>query len=454
LQLNDSEDEVIPHLLSLFLEDTVKNKLFILLFVSLTLIITGCNRNANNDPIVLTINYPSYDLFYTKIGYSFEQKYPHIKIQVIEQRLDQPISLTSDIIFMNSLKKYNEIVEQNLLAPLSAHIRADKKSFQSISKIVTTALTLNSGEIYGLAPTFNSDGLYFNIDLFQRYNVPLPRNQMTWSEFYELANQFPNEQPDGRRLYGFTSNYYKEVPINLILKMGETEGLSYIDPDSNNLSINTPEWIEIGKTVLNAIERKSVFNESEEALGENGEGPIITGQAAMQIASYATAINFDLYNAQYPTEPAPQWGVVTVPVNPLTPEYSNSYRFDEIYGINKLTQNKEAAWTFIKYILTDPDYYKNNLNVFWQYGIPANELHRENVSDIDLSPLYTLLPQQQSYNPYELVNHEVINSFKTEAQLIIDEYLNGLLTIEECFMKIEKNGQLVVDVIQTKLSTQ
>lgn len=372
----------------------MKNKLFISLLVSLTLIITGCNQTANNDPIVLTINYPSYDLFYKKIGYSFEQKYPHIKIEVIEQKLDQPTALSSDIIFMNSVKKYNQLSEQNQLAPLSTLIQRDKKLFQSLSKIVTTALTLNSGEIYGLAPIFNSNGLYYNIDLFQHYNVPLPRNQMTWSELYELANQFPNEQADGSRLYGFTSNYYKEVPINSILRMGETEGLSYIDPQSNNISINTSEWIEIGKTVLNAIEKKSILNESEEALGEYGEGPIIKGQSAMQIASYTTAINFDLYNKQYPAEPAPQWGVVTVPINPLTPEYSDSYRLDEIYGINALTQNKEAAWTFIKYIETDPDYYKNNLNVLWQYGIPANETYRENVSEINLSPLYTLLPQR------------------------------------------------------------
>jgi len=431
----------------------VKNTLFIPLLLSLTLFITGCNQTANKDPIVLTINYPSYDLFYTKIGYAFEQKYPHIKIEVIEQKLDQSTETTSDIIFMNSIKKYNEMAEQNLLAPLSTFIQRDKESFQSISEIVTSSLTLNGGEIYGLAPTFTSSGLYYNIDLFQQYNVALPRNQMTWSEVYELANQFPNEQYDGSRLYGFTSSYYKEVPINLILRMGETEGLSYIDPQTNKITINTSKWIETGKTVLNAIEKKSIFNESEEALGEYGEGPIITGQSAMQIASYATAINFELYNQHY-QDAAPQWGVVTVPINPLTPEYSDSYRFDEIYGINALTQNKEAAWTFIKYIETDPDYYRNILNVLWQYGIPANENYRGDVSEIDLSPLYTLLPQQESYNPYESINHEIINAFKTEAQLVIDEYLNGLLTIEECFAKIEGNGQLVVDTAKRRLSTQ
>jgi len=423
------------------------------LLFSLTLLVTGCNQTANKEPIVLTINYPSYDMFYSKIGYAFEQKYPHIKIEVIEQRLDQTAEISSDIIFMNSIKKYNEMVEQNQLAPLSTFIQKDKEAFQSISKIVTSSLTLNGGEIYGLAPAFISSGLYYNIDLFQQYNVPLPLNQMTWSELYELANQFPNEQADGSRLYGFTSSYYKDVPINLILRMGETEGLAYIDPQTNKLNINTPKWIEIGKTVLNAIERNSIFNESEEALGEYGEEPIITGQSAMHIASYATAINFELYNQQY-EDAAPQWGVVTVPINPLTPEYSDSYRFDEIYGINALTQNKEAAWTFIKFIETDPDYNRNVLNVLWQYGIPANESYRQDVSEIDLSPLYTLLPQQESYTPYESVNHEVINAFKTEAQLIIDEYLNGLLIIEECFAKIEGNGQLVVDATLAKLATQ
>lgn len=35
--------------------------------------------------------------------------------------------------------------------------------------------------------------------------------------------------------------------------------------------------------------------------------------------------------------------------------------------------------------------------------------------------------------------------FITAAQLIIDEYLNELLTIEKYFAKIEGKGQLVVD---------
>ena len=431
----------------------MKQKLLISLLVSATLFITSCNQAANNDPIILTINYPSYDLFYTKIGYAFEQKYPNIKIEVIEQQFDESAELSSDIIFMNSIKKYNEMVELNQLAPLSTLIQRDRESFQAISKVVTSSLTLSGGEIYGLAPTFISSGLYYNIDLFQQYNVPLPHNQMSWSELYELANQFPNEQADGSRLYGFTSSYYKEVPINLILRMGETEGLSYIDPETNKITINTSKWIETGKTVLHAIEKNSIFTEAEEAVGEYNEASIITGQSAMQIASYAAAINFGLYHQQY-QDTASQWGVVTVPINPLTPEYSDSYRFDEIYGINALTQNKDAAWTFIQYIEADPDYNRNILNVLWQYGIPANERYREDVSDIDLSPLYTLLPQQESYNPYELVNHEVINAFKTEAQLIIDEYLNGVLTIEEYFAKIEENGQLVVDATQTKLSSQ
>jgi len=387
-----------------------------------------------------------------KIGYAFEQKYPHIKIEVIEQKSDQPTTLTSDIIFMNSIQKYNELIEQNQLSPLTSLMQKDKKTLKSLSKVITTALTLNNGDIYGLAPSFSSNGLYYNIDLFQQYNVPLPRNQMTWSELYELVNQFPNEQADGSRLFGFTSNYYKEVPINLILRMGETEGLTYIEPKTNNISINTLEWLEIGKIVLNAIEKKSIFNESGDATGVNSEELILTGQAAMQISSHATAINLELYNAQHPTEPAPHLGLVTVPINRLTPEYSDSYQLQEIYGINTLAQNKEAAWTFIKFMETDQDYYTFTLNELWQYGIPANDMYRKDVSEIDLSPLYTLLPQRQSYNPYEIITYEIINAFKMEAQSIIDEYLNGLLTIEECFEKIEQNGQLIVDATQSKIT--
>lgn len=36
-------------------------------------------------------------------------------------------------------------------------------------------------------------------------------------------------------------------------------------------------------------------------------------------------------------------------------------------------------------------------------------------------------------------------AFETEAQFIIDNYLDGRITIDECFESIERNGQMVVD---------
>lgn len=342
----------------------MKNKLIILLVFFSTILITSCSRAEKTEPIILSINYPSYDIFYEKIGYPFEQKYPNIKIQVIEEKIEPSKNLVTDIIYMNSLEQYKEIAAQHQLLSLSTLMLNDKKTFQSVSKIVTTAMTLNDGEIYGLAPTFYNSGLQFNIDLFHRYNVPLPQNQITWTELYELANQFPRESVDGSRIYGFSSNHLNKVPIKLIIEMGKTEGLSFINPETNQITINTPEWIAIGEIVLNAIKNQSVFVEAVDEPMVGGEN----AQVAMKIVSSTDIMNYELYVKPYINQ-KPNLGLVTVPVNPLAPDYSDSYRFNEIYGINVHIEKRDAAWTFINYLMSDPGYYNFYLNVFWEHGV-------------------------------------------------------------------------------------
>ncbi|MDQ0113482.1 ABC transporter substrate-binding protein [Paenibacillus harenae] len=423
----------------------------ILIVTIIAFILIGCQRVSKQEAVTLTINFPSSDLFYSRVGFAFEQKFPHIKIEVIEQKSGEQTVPNTDIIFMNNVRGYKDLLETNTLSPITGYIKQEEELFSSVSHVVTDSLTTESGDLFGLSPSFISSGLYYNKNLFEKYKIPFPHNQMSWSEIYELAMQFPNYDEEQNRLYGFTSNYYKEVPINLILRMGETEGRNYVDPQTHDIHINSAEWRNIGRVVLDAISKQTVFNESEEMLGEYGEAPVIRGQSAMQIASYSTAINFTLYEQQHGSEAARNWGVVTVPVDPLNPEYSDYYSLSEIYGINTKASNREAAWEFIKFIVTDKQYYEFNMENLSQFGIPANQSFMPKFTDKDLSPLYSLKPQQVSNNPYEKVNREIINAFKTAAQSVLDDYLDGGLTIEETFVTIEQEGQAAVDVTKQKL---
>ncbi|MOA00255.1 hypothetical protein D3C78_1196090 [compost metagenome] len=86
-----------------------------------------------------------------------------------------------------------------------------------------------------------------------------------------------------------------------------------------------------------------------------------------------------------------------------------------------------------------------------QFGIPANNEYRPNVTEKDLTPLYILKPKRISNNPYDTVNHEIINAFKTAAQLVLDDYLKGTISIEEAFSIMEVNGQQAVDLAKEEL---
>jgi len=60
------------------------------------------------------------------------------------------------------------------------------------------------GKLYGLAPTFNSKALFYNVDLFGEYGIDPPTDSMSWEEVLNLARRFPKDGDPETKAYGLT----------------------------------------------------------------------------------------------------------------------------------------------------------------------------------------------------------------------------------------------------------
>ncbi|GFN33126.1 ABC transporter substrate-binding protein [Paenibacillus xylaniclasticus] len=407
----------------------------------------GCNSSKPEKPIVLRVNYPFENRLYQQYGYAFEKQHPNIRIEAVDLKLDK--ALYPDIVFMTSLDDYKQQIEQEKLVSLEPIIARDREGgelLKRLSPIVTDMLRSSDNQLYALSAYYSSGGLFYNIDLFQKYGVPFPTNRMSWSEVLQLAARFPDRGEQGKPLFGFATNYYEDIVFSLFLEAGETEGLSFIHPKTLDISIDTEKWGRLYESVIRSASDGGIYNRAD----AGGADPLYTGEAAMQLKSENAPVYMEQAAKFYKLDPI-HWGVVTAPVNPERPEYSNYYSLYGIFGISADTRYKDEAWEFIKFAVGNTDNIRRNM-ARGDGMIPAIQEVELAVDGHDMSALTMQLPEKAAIDPYDEVPYEIINAFKAVGEEVTERAIRGELSASEALREIERKGQLAVDEAKIALA--
>ncbi|GFN34029.1 ABC transporter substrate-binding protein [Paenibacillus xylaniclasticus] len=413
-----------------------------LVIITIELILTSCVSQPDHKPVTLKVNYPDSEIFYKRVGYFFEQRYPFIHLEVIQTTRNgafDPGQL--DIVFNDKITEFKRLQEAGKLADLSPYIRKERLDLNKMQPITYKPFEDPSTKaLFGISPTFNSTVLFYNKNLFAQYGVPEPSNQMSWQQLLKLAERFPSQMNDSRSLYGLVTSHYRDIPFLTILSVGRTEELQVIDPATLKITINTPKWKEISSYVIEAFRKQAVFNKPD--MNEFTYSPILMGNTAMSFGSLATAYNFQIYNKQIPHDGNNiDWGMVTAPVNPANPNLSNQYSVGEIFSISSDSAHPEEAWKFISFITNDDKYLASNALQLINWGIPARSEYLPVIEGHDLAPLTMLQPSMETYNPYDIFHHDAVNAFVETAEKWIDLAINDQISINKALERIEQEGQ-------------
>jgi len=117
------------------------------------------------------------------------------------------------------------------LDPLIEQDRFDTSGIYSA--VIDQLRESGNGKLYGLAPEFITNAIFFNADLFRKYGVELPTDRMSWDEVLRLAQRFPSDGSEEERVYGLQEGASSGL-YDMIMDVGRTMGFKPLSSDGHN----------------------------------------------------------------------------------------------------------------------------------------------------------------------------------------------------------------------------
>lgn len=277
-----------------------------------------------------------------------------------------------DVMYMWNYPAYSEALE-----PLDSYIESEGEDY--VDNFYEAVLEYNSldGVLYGIPVGMSTHGLYYNAEIFEAAGLDVPDETWTWDDVVEAAAIITENVED---VYGFS---YKMVPYIYDFEMFMwSNGTSYVDADGNvDGYLNSAESIE----VLTIFQDMTIDGT---AIGTSGSG--YSEFASGQVAMYVNA-SWALSSA---TEAGLDYGVTEIP------SYGDNESVSVVstsgLAMSADSENKEAAWEFIKYWTSEElnverlDYELSPLkSIVEEYGVDEDPLYEAFYAMLEVSDGYT-----------------------------------------------------------------
>lgn len=345
----------------------------------------------------------NYDKFYTLI----EEKKPDIIFfpeQFYERLIEDGI-----------LKNLASNTIQNILNEMNTNVA---NSFQS----------LGEGQLYAVSGNFSPQAIYYNQDLFQQLGIPTPTDHMSWSDTLQLAQQIADTAPD---VIPFTQTFYDDA--QLLLEMGRTEQLLWVNSESMEPQFNSPAWKSIVEQYVKAKQNKSIQN-SPEVLQEQ----FLNGQIAMILHSYPFAAKL------LQKETSVNWAVVTEPVDPNEPSTTRNVGFEYLNGISSNSEFAEESLEIWSYLNSKTIAKMNHFSSYTPFSLPVYDTVIRDLDTHHLSAFYALKVERVPYDDKISRPQEI--AVKQRINLILQQATDSTLTIDDAINSLQEE---VTDAIRT-----
>lgn len=448
--------------------------------ITVTASLTGCNfsdkasgtsreagslkKLGKDEKATIKVMYYDKNSFYQQYGNLFMAKNPNIDVEVIsnqgiygtgkdpQEALDQLIDEEKpDILLVNGTDQLEKFVQKGRLYALDDVIKQDKFDVEHILPATLETIKLKGeGKLYGLSPGFYSQALYYNKDLFEQYGIELPKNKMSWEDVINLAKRFPTDGQGDQRIYGFAAYSYMHegVAYQYMNSIGTTLGLSYIDPEQMKLTIQTDAWKKALQLTVDSLKSGALYMPKNQNADSNAprmyedylkENLFAMGKVAMTIDGNYMMQNLQEAKDRLKDVKPINWDIVTVPVDPQNPDYSNSVSVSNVFGINSQSPNTRAAWEFIKYINSDEFARVMSKS---SSSLMTRTTYSKERDGHNLEPFYLLKPNpDKSYKGYEKIPGGFYQPFSVLANQEIQAVIDGKKSADEALKTIQDKGQ-------------
>ena len=335
------------------------------LAVGLALVAAGCGGSESPSGSVRLLVFgdpPEINAYKTMIE-AFSEKEPDIDVQLIEasDRDDLIARLSTSLaggsppdLFLMNYRFYGQYAARDVLEPLEGYVEdSDEFSAEDFYPESLDAFRWN-GTITCLPQNISSLVVYYNRDLFERFGVPEPTDDMSWSQFVYRAQQMTRDaqgavvrgaDPDLPQANTAPAAIYglgvEPTIIRFAPFVWSNRG-ELVDDDEHptRFTLDT----EASKSALQQFfELRTVHGvvpPDVEVEAEDDETRFLNGRMAMFLESrrlvpaLREAAEFD-------------WDVAALP----TLQDAASILHSDAYCMTKASKEKDAAWRFVEYAL-------------------------------------------------------------------------------------------------------
>ncbi|HHT48529.1 MAG TPA: sugar ABC transporter substrate-binding protein [Firmicutes bacterium] len=274
----------------------------------------------------------------------FEKRHPEIKVEVFDMPAseypDKMLIMLAggediDVFYAKDPTMYGGLVLRKQIRPLNDLIARDKLDLSGYGGNLDNVKI--DDQIYGLPYRGDFWILFYNKDLFDRFGVPYPTNNMTWSEFRKTAKALTSGE-GASRTYGayihtWASTYFV---FGLQKNIGDlVEGPYSMLKDGLELAYQ-----------IQTVDKSAADYATNRSMGAHYRGLFEQGNIGMLYMGtwYMQALVHDakegLHNVNWGIVRIPQWeGVEHSTIGNVTPVV-----------INAKTKKMEAAWELAKFL--------------------------------------------------------------------------------------------------------
>jgi multiple sugar transport system substrate-binding protein len=191
---------------------------------------------------------------------------------------------------------------------------------------------------FGIAKDFATLVLYYNKDLFDKWDVPYPKTGWTWDDFLDTAKRLTRPTPEGTD-YGFLLETWNEELFPWIWQAGGEVATD----DPPRWLMGTPEHLEASAAGLqflsDLIWKHKVAPGPAVTKDQQGNALFLRGQAAMCTYGRWACMEFRKIKTF-------DWDVIELPRG----ERSATTTFTVAYSIAAKSKQPEEAWTLVKFL--------------------------------------------------------------------------------------------------------
>jgi len=376
----------------------------------------------------------------------FKAKFPDVTIQSVswdgKGRLTDFIAKQSPDVVMLNTTEYKQLAQSKQLTDLGQRIQQDRYDTATIYPGLLDALK-SGGKLYGLSPYFNTQSIFYNVDLFKKYKVPFPKDGMTWEEILKLAAKFPTAGSKNSRVWGL--DFPLDSYAYLLNNMAVSEGLSRYDAAGTKAAMNTAAWKKTYAAAVNAIKSGTIEGSNESGYDKNS---FIMGRSAMLIDFSSTGAlkNLTANKSAIANYKPFQVGIAAGPADPKNTQTTRNVTLPTIMAIPAASAHPDAAWDFIQFY-NGAEYAKTQSDKWFDYAPTRMDYSQKDGYSMDA--LYKLKPNFNMPD-YAAIGMAFNTQYVKVLQSEVKQAVGGKKSLEQSLLSIHAKVQKLLNAMPKK----